>query len=126
MDETDRDIILALLDREQTAHQLAKTLYKTTDVWELRRHYSFLRYRLGRLAEDGLVRKRVRKRRAPVVGERQGSTYYVPLEDMASGKAKLVIENGTGTTTLDVGQVLVTETKDGDRRILILDDLDES
>ena len=58
MDPLDRDILLALLTREQTVHQLSKTLYRTTDQTALRGHNSTLTYRLGKLAQEGLVRKK--------------------------------------------------------------------
>ena len=109
MDESDRDIIDALLTREQTVHELSKTLFKTDDAWELRKHYSFLRYRLGRLAEDGLVRRR---------GGRK-AVYYVPLEDLMYGKARLLVDNGSNVIELELGKVLVTE-KDGEIQTVLL------
>lgn len=110
MDETDRDIVEALLTREQTAHELSKTLFKTEDQSELRKHYSFLRYRLGRLAEDGLVRRR----------DARKALYYVPLEDLTYGKARIVIDNGRQSIEFDIGKVIVTE-KDGEvTRVLLL------
>jgi hypothetical protein len=111
MDRADIDIIIALLDRESTIHELAKTMYKTTDQYVLKKHSTFLRYRLGQLATQGLVRRTDRGDGVAL--------FRVPIEDMALGKARLVIQNGTGQITLDVGKVLVTQ-KDGDRQILVL------
>lgn len=108
MDEKDRDIILSLLDGDKTIHQLSRTLFKTEDQWELRKHNSFLRYRLGRLEQDGLVR-------------RQGKSFHVPREDMTIGKARLIIDNGRERIELEMGKILVTEKKDGDRQILLLE-----
>jgi len=111
MDRTDVDILVALLDHESTVHELSKALYKTTDQHALRKHNSFLRYRLGQLATEGLVLRY----------ERPGgkSVYRVPVEEMALGKARLVIQNGAGEVSLNVGKVLVTQ-KDGNRQILVL------
>lgn len=121
MDETDRDIIESLLDREQSIHELAKTLFKTTDRQVLRKRYTFLRYRIGRLAEDGLIRKRKDTGRTTRRGESVGrAVYYVPLEDMIYGKARLLVDNGTANIIeLELGKVLVTE-KDGEQRVLLL------
>jgi len=111
MDRTDIDIIVALLDHDSTVHELSKTLYKTTDQHALGKHNSFLRYRLGQLASEGLVRR---------YDDGSGrSIYRVPVEDMILGRARLVIDSGKGQTSLNLGQVLVTE-KDGNRQILVL------
>ena len=110
MDETDRDIIEALLDREQSAHELAKAMFKTTDRHELRKRYTFLKYRLGRLAEDGLVRRR----------DYKPAKYYVPLEDLTYGKAKIVVNNGSQVIELQLGKVLVVEKEGEVTRVLLL------
>jgi len=103
MDSVDRDLVLALLAKEQTIHQLSKRLGKRD---------SFLRYRLGRLAEDGLVRKRNH-------GEK--GTYFVPLDSITYGKARLVVtvsEKGA-PIAVELGPVLVTD-HDGTRQVIVL------
>lgn len=110
MDAVDRDIILSLLEAEKSVHQLSKAIFKTEDQHELRKHNSFMRYRLGRLAQDGLVRRR----------DGRHAVYYVPREDMLYGTARLMIDNGESSIELKMGKVLVTE-KDGDKRILLLE-----
>lgn len=110
MDETDRDIIEALLEKEHTAHELAKILFKTEDQRELRKHYTFLKYRLGRLAEDGLVRRRNYK----------PASYFVPLEDLLIGRARIVVDNGSETIELQIGKVIVVEHEGEVSRVLLL------
>ena len=107
MDTVDVKIVTALLDKERSPHELAKVLYPGSDDWELRKKASFLRYRLGRLAKDGLVRQ-------------TGRAYRVPLEEMIMGSAKLLVKNGSESFSLDFGKVLVTQDKTGDRQILVL------
>jgi len=110
MDDMDRRIIEALLDRERTIHQLSKLLYKTEDQYALRGHNSTLRYRLGRLAEDGLVRKR----------EGRHGPYYVPLDAITNGDAHLTVTGKGGTLEVELGQVLYTEVN-GRRNLVFLE-----
>lgn len=109
MDPLDKTIIESLLEKERTIHQLSKLLYKTTDQYALRGHNSTLRYRLGRLAEDGLVRKRAGRH----------GTYYVPLDTITYGKAKLTIRGRGGSLDVEMGNVLYTETN-GNRQVVFL------
>lgn len=111
MDSTDRDVVEALLERDLTVHELAKTMFKTTDRHELKKHSSFLRYRLGSLAQDGLVQRRETPDRRTV--------YHVPLESMSYGRGKIVIQDKRGAITLDLGKVLVTQVN-GTQQILVL------
>jgi len=110
MDRKDAEIIDALLNRESTVHELSKALFKTRDQHALRRHNSFLRYRLGKLVDDGLVRCR----RQP-----DGrSTFSVPLEHIAYGPATVVVHHNGSPMAFDLGRALVTDTN-GKRRVLI-------
>ena len=109
MDPLDRVIIEALLDRDQTVHELSKTIYKTSDQTALRGHNSTLRYRLRSLAEDGLVRKR----------EGRHGRYFVPLDDIVYGHAKVVVQRGRESLEIDLGKVLVTQ-RDGVNQVLTL------
>lgn len=109
MDDLDRRIIEALLERERTIHQLSKLLYKTEDQYALRGHNSTLRYRLGRLAEDGLVRKR----------DGRHGAYHVPLDKITYGKAKLTVRGRGGSLEVELGDVLYTEAN-GRRQIVFL------
>jgi hypothetical protein len=110
MDPFDAKIIGALLAAEQTVHQLSKRLYRTEDQRALRGHNSTLRYRLGRLAEDGLVRRRPGRH----------GTYYVPLGDLIYGTARVVVRSNGSEMSLDLGRVLVTETS-GKRQLIVLE-----
>jgi predicted transcriptional regulator len=101
MDALDSRIIQALLTREATIHELSKVLSKRD---------SALRYRIGQLATEGLVRRK---------GDGKRSVYFVPLDSITYGKAKLVVATKGGTITLDLGPVLVTE-RDGLRQIVVL------
>jgi DNA-binding transcriptional ArsR family regulator len=102
MDALDSRIIQALLTREATIHDLSKVLSKRD---------SALRYRIGQLAAEGLVRKR---------GDGKRSVYFVPLKSITYGKAKLIVTTkGGGTVTLDLGSVFVTE-RDGLHQVVVL------
>lgn len=110
MDPMDVRLIEALLDRDRTIHQLSKFLYKTEDQYELRGHNSTLRYRLGRLAEDGLVQRHAGRH----------GTYYVPLDRITRGKAKLTVRGRGGSLEVELGDVLYTEV-DGRRNLVFLE-----
>lgn len=101
MDQFDSRIIQALLTRPATIHELSKVLSKRD---------SAIRYRLGRLAEEGLVRKRSN-------GEK--GIYYVPLDEITYGKARIVVATRGGPVTADLGPVLVTD-RDGLRQVIVL------
>lgn len=109
MDSVDRDIVLALLTREQTIHELSKVMLKTSDQHALRAYNSFLRYRLSRLAEDGIVRRRQAVR----------GVYYVPVEDMILGRATLTVQRKKERLVVEIGDVLVTQ-RDGLHQIVVL------
>lgn len=112
MDLLDRQIVLALLDREQSIHQLSKTLYKTTDQWALRRYNSTLRYRLEALSEEGVVRKR----------DGWHGPYYVPLGDLGVGEGTLrIVDRGGTETVAPMGRVLVSYKETGERVLTFLD-----
>jgi DNA-binding transcriptional ArsR family regulator len=111
MDRKDTEIIDALLTREGTVHEVSKAVYKTRDQNALRRHNSFVRYRLRKLVEDGLVRRRPRKD-----GK---SVYFVPLGDITYGEATVVVRQNGASLAVDLGRALITDKKGGERRILI-------
>jgi hypothetical protein len=110
MEPVDREILLALLDREQTVHQLSKTIYKTADQYALRGHNSTLTYRLGKLAQEGLVRKR----------EGRSGPYYVPLDNITYGRATVVVKGKGGTLNVEMGRVLYTDSN-GHRNLIFLE-----
>jgi len=62
------------------------------------------------LAEEGLVRKRSN-------GEK--GVYYVPLDEITYGKARIVVATKGGPITHDLGPVLVTD-HDGLRQVIVL------
>jgi len=110
MDALDRQILLALLERERTVHDLSKTIYRTSDQRALRGHNSTLTYRLGRLAQEGLVRKR----------EGRHGQYFVPLAEITRGRATLVVNGRGGNLKLDMGDVLYTAVN-GHRNLVFLE-----
>ncbi len=55
MDDVDREIIRQLIEGPLTTTELAKKMFDLKDVHDLRKETSFLRYRLGKLVDEGIL-----------------------------------------------------------------------
>jgi len=55
LDEVDREIIKQLIEGPLTTTELAKRMFDLKDVHDLRKETSFLRYRLGKLVDEGII-----------------------------------------------------------------------
>jgi DNA-binding transcriptional ArsR family regulator len=108
MDETDIDILVALMDTPNlTATDIARKLYSPPNTGQLRKKDSFIRYRLGSLEALGLVRKR------------KGithTTYMVPLEDMTKGTVSIKVN---GCEEMELGEGILIPGQECNRLILI-------
>jgi hypothetical protein len=55
LDEVDREIIRQLIEGPLTTTELARKMFDLKDVHDLRKETSFLRYRLGKLVDEGIL-----------------------------------------------------------------------
>jgi hypothetical protein len=55
LDEVDREVIRQLIEGPLTTTELAKRMFDLKDVHDLRKETSFLRYRLGKLVDEGII-----------------------------------------------------------------------
>lgn len=55
MDEIDREVIRQLIEGPLTTTELARKMFDLKDVHDLRKETSFLRYRLGKLIDEGIL-----------------------------------------------------------------------
>ncbi|MHA1667578.1 MAG: hypothetical protein ACTSUR_02875 [Candidatus Heimdallarchaeaceae archaeon] len=90
-------------EKECTTTQIAKELFSPKDDYELRKKDVFIRKRLNKWVEVGLIEK----------VENNGKSFYkIPLENIIFGKASIVVENEEKRVDIDIGNAMVVKLND--------------